>query len=114
MTPAAIIRDAAADRVVISRSAAGTLKSTGEHVAVTRWVPVIRENKPGILSALEKTEAGPPIPDSAAAAERVAQVTDFRVTSEISGSTFQCSATTYRILGAEQVWSRLFRQGFRA
>ncbi len=70
MTPAAIILEAAADGVVLIRSSAGTLKVTGAQAAVTRWLPVIRENKPAILAALEGAADGPPLPDPAAEARR--------------------------------------------
>ena len=37
---------------------------------MTRWLPVIRENKPAILAALETMEGGPPVCDPAVAAPR--------------------------------------------
>jgi hypothetical protein len=70
MTPMAIIQEAAADGVALTRSPAGTLKVTGAQAAVTRWLPVIRENKPAILVALEGAADGLPLPDSAAEARR--------------------------------------------
>jgi hypothetical protein len=45
MTPAAIIREAAADGVSLALSPAGTIKATGDQVAVNRWVPILREHK---------------------------------------------------------------------
>lgn len=54
MTPAAIIRAAAADGVNLALSPAGTIKATGEQAAINRWLPIIRENKPGILAALRE------------------------------------------------------------
>jgi hypothetical protein len=70
MTPATIIQEAAADGVAISRSSAGTLKAIGEQAAVTRWLPVIRENKPAILAALEGAEGDLPLCDPAIEARR--------------------------------------------
>lgn len=55
MTPAAIIREALADGVSLALSPVGTLKATGDQVAVNRWLPVLREHKPALLAAL--TEA---------------------------------------------------------
>jgi hypothetical protein len=52
MTTAAIIREAAADGVSLALSSAGTIKATGDQVAVNRWLPVLREHKPAILAAL--------------------------------------------------------------
>ncbi|MDP2834661.1 MAG: hypothetical protein Q8Q28_15440 [Pseudomonadota bacterium] len=52
MTPTAIIREAAADGVRLALSPAGTIKAAGDAAAVHRWLPVIREFKPGILAAL--------------------------------------------------------------
>jgi hypothetical protein len=52
MTPAAIIREAAADGVSLALSPAGTIKATGDQAAVNRWLPVLREYKPAILAAL--------------------------------------------------------------
>jgi hypothetical protein len=44
MTPAAIIQEAAADAVVVSRSADGIRKATVEQAAVKRWLPLVQEN----------------------------------------------------------------------
>jgi hypothetical protein len=49
MTPAAIIREAAADGVSLALSPAGTIKATGDQAAVIR-LPVLREHKPEILA----------------------------------------------------------------
>lgn len=48
MTPAAIIREAAADGVSLELSQAGTVKATGDQAAVSRWLPILR----AILAAL--------------------------------------------------------------
>lgn len=80
MTPIQIIQQAAADGVVLRRSPAGTIKARGEQAAVERWLPVIRENKPGILVALEQTQDDPPLPDPVAEArlQRVIAMLDAR------------------------------------
>jgi hypothetical protein len=62
MTPAAIICEAAADGVILALSPADTIKATGDQVAVTRWLPVLREHKPDILPALAKPDPLHPSP----------------------------------------------------
>ena len=52
MTPATLLRDATADGVVL-RMSDGTLKASGEHAALNRWLPIIREHKAAILELLE-------------------------------------------------------------
>ncbi len=69
MTPAAIIRRAQEDGVTLALSAAGTIKATGNGNAVNRWLPLIREHKPGILVALQEA-ANDPLPDPAAEVRR--------------------------------------------
>ncbi len=54
MTPAAIIRRAQEDGVTLVLSAAGTIKATGNGNAVNRWIPLIREHKPGVVAALQQ------------------------------------------------------------
>jgi hypothetical protein len=54
MTPPAIIKEAMADGVTLALSAAGTIKATGNGDAVNRWLPAIREHKPGIMAALQE------------------------------------------------------------
>lgn len=54
MTPETIIREAQADGVSVALSPAGTIKVNGGQAAVNRWLPIIRENKPGILAALRE------------------------------------------------------------
>ena len=56
MTPAEIINEAMADGVYLALSLAGTIKATGEGAAVNRWLPLIREHKPGILAVLYEAE----------------------------------------------------------
>jgi hypothetical protein len=55
MTPATIIKDAAAEGVMLALTPAGTIKVTGEGAAVNRWLPLLREHKPVILAALQGT-----------------------------------------------------------
>ncbi len=69
MTPAAIIKKAMADGVNLALSPAGTIKATGEGAAVNRWLPMIREHKPGIVVALQEA-ANDPLPDPAMEARR--------------------------------------------
>ncbi len=70
MTPAVIIERAAADGVRLALSPVGTIKATGDHVAVNRWLPIIREQKPGIVAALREAANDEPLPDPAAEARR--------------------------------------------
>lgn len=53
MTPATIIREAQSDGVKLALSTTGTIKATGDGAAVNRWLPVIREQKAGIVEALK-------------------------------------------------------------
>ena len=46
MTPAAIIREAAADGMRLALAPAGTIKATGNQAAVNRWLPVLRYTSP--------------------------------------------------------------------
>jgi len=48
-----ILEQARADGVTLILSPAGTLKATGKQEVVQRWLPVLREHKPGILAALQ-------------------------------------------------------------
>jgi hypothetical protein len=52
MTPAAIISAAQAEGVTLRLSPAGTIKATGDGVAVNRWHAVIRERKFEIIEVL--------------------------------------------------------------
>ena len=52
MTPAVIIERAAADGVRLTLSAPGKLKAVGEQQAVSRWLPIIADNKLNILAVL--------------------------------------------------------------
>lgn len=53
MTPATIIKAAAAEGVTLALTPAATIKATGDGAAVNRWLPVIRQHKSGILAALQ-------------------------------------------------------------
>ena len=70
MTPAVIIEQAAADGVRLALSPAGTIKATGNGDAVNRWLPLIREHKPGVLAALQEAANDDTLPDPAAEARR--------------------------------------------
>ena len=70
MTPATIIQQAAAEGVSLALSPAGTIKAIGDQVTVNRWLPVIRENKPGIVAALQQAANDDILPDPAAEARR--------------------------------------------
>ena len=59
MTPMAIIREAQTDGVMLALSQAGTIKATGEASAVNRWLPTIRQHKPGILATLAANDTIP-------------------------------------------------------
>ncbi len=59
MTPAAIIKEAMADGVRLALSPAGTIKASGDQAAVNRWLPSIREQKPGVVAALREAGNGP-------------------------------------------------------
>ncbi len=70
MNPATILERAKADGVTVTLSPAGTLKAAGEDTAVTRWLPVIREHKPGIVKTLQK--ANDPAVEARAIVQRIA------------------------------------------
>jgi hypothetical protein len=80
MTPATIIKKAMADGVNLALSPSGTIRATGEGAAVNRWLPVIREHKPGIVAALQEaanemfcfSPPGDPANDNEALQERAA------------------------------------------
>lgn len=57
MTPAAIIYQAAAEGVHLSLTPAQTVKASGDQAAVSRWLSVIREQKPAIIKALLENSA---------------------------------------------------------
>jgi hypothetical protein len=57
VTAAAIIRQANAEGVTLALSPAGALKVAGDQAVVNRWLPIIREQKPGIVKALLEADA---------------------------------------------------------
>src|ERR1035438_1691708 len=57
MTVATIIRQAKTEGVSLALSATGGIKVAGDRTAVNRWLPVIREQKPGIVKALLEANA---------------------------------------------------------
>lgn len=59
MNPATIIKTAASEGVNISLSPSGTIKATGDQVAVGRWLPVIREHKLGVVAFLREAANDP-------------------------------------------------------
>lgn len=56
MTPQVIFERIAADGVRLVLTPRGTLKATGDQQAVNRWLPVIKEHKPGIVAVLQQRE----------------------------------------------------------
>ncbi|HUX90825.1 MAG TPA: hypothetical protein VMV48_09070 [Gallionellaceae bacterium] len=54
MNTAELIEQATAEEVILALSPSGTIKATGDQSAVDRWLPVIRDNKPGILCELQR------------------------------------------------------------
>jgi len=56
MTPEAILREAVGHGLRLTRTATGTIKVAGDHEAVDRWLPIIREHKLEILEALASQE----------------------------------------------------------
>ena len=53
MTPAAIIQKVTEDGVTLTATPSGSIKASGDSDAVSRWLPIIRQNKPNILAALQ-------------------------------------------------------------
>lgn len=60
MNPATIILRAEQDGVNLALSTAGTIKATGNHEAITRWLEIIREHKNGIISTLRGADLPEP------------------------------------------------------
>lgn len=54
MNVAEIIEKVARDGVILTLSPVGTITATGDEPAVDRWLPTIRDNKPGILRELQR------------------------------------------------------------
>ena len=70
MTPSHIIQRAAADGVRLALSPSGTIKAIGTGPAVSRWLPIIREHKPGIVAALQEAANDGNLLDPAAETRR--------------------------------------------
>lgn len=54
MTPATIIQKAMGHGVWLTLTPAGTIRARGNADAVRRWLPMIRDHKPGIVVALQE------------------------------------------------------------
>lgn len=52
MTPETILKQSAADGVLLKLSGAGALKASGKQEQVDKWAPFIREHKPEIIKTL--------------------------------------------------------------
>lgn len=57
MTPAAILHAANSEGVMLVLTPAGTIKATGDAVAVNRWLPTIRTRKADLLAVLVEEQA---------------------------------------------------------
>ena len=54
MNAADMIEQAAVEGVVLALSLTGAIKATGDQFAVDKWLPIIRDYKPVILSELQR------------------------------------------------------------
>lgn len=54
MNPSEIIEQAMAEGVILTLSPMGTIKATGDQPVVNKWLPMIRNNKTGILCELQR------------------------------------------------------------
>ena len=54
MNTAEIIEQVTADGVILALSPTGTIKAIGDQSLVDKWLPVIRNNKTGILCELQR------------------------------------------------------------
>jgi hypothetical protein len=57
MSPAEVIERAEDDGVVLSLSAAGTVKASGDSSSLARWAPTLRAHKSAIAAALIRAQA---------------------------------------------------------
>lgn len=55
MTAIQIIEQASADGVTLALAPSGSIKATGEQIAVNRWLSRILDNKPGIVEVLAES-----------------------------------------------------------
>lgn len=53
MTPAAILRESRSEGLRLSLSADGAIKAAGHCATVSRWLPLIRQHKAGIIDLLD-------------------------------------------------------------
>ena len=53
MNPETILQRSTAEGVTLALTATGLIRATGDKLAVSRWTPVIRANKPGIVAILQ-------------------------------------------------------------
>lgn len=74
MTPAEIIAQATVEGVIIALSPRGTIKATGEQLAVDKWLPAIRDNKAAIIAALKVGAEGMATIHMTPAANRIEKV----------------------------------------
>ena len=56
MNPREIIERATADGVVLALAGAGEVKATGNHAAIAKWLPTLREHKASIVDVLAEDE----------------------------------------------------------
>jgi hypothetical protein len=65
MKPSTIIKKAMADGVYLILTPAGTVKASGAHAAISRWLPIIREQKTAIVEMLRVADNDPVKPTPA-------------------------------------------------
>ena len=53
MTPAALIERVTADGLVVTLTSSGSIRITGDAMAVQRWTPVLRDRKSEVVAALQ-------------------------------------------------------------
>ena len=54
MTPATIVKEVMEEGVRLALTPTGTIRATGDQAVLDRWLPLIRENKPGIVAVLQE------------------------------------------------------------
>ena len=80
MNPATIIERVKADGITLTVTPTGTIKVSGASAVISRWLPIIREHKSGLLAVLQHaaneifsfSPPGDPANDDEALQERVA------------------------------------------
>jgi hypothetical protein len=63
MTPVAIIRQATAEGLSLVLTPVGTIRAIGDGSTVSRWLPILRQHKPGVLAALKIRRLIPELAD---------------------------------------------------